>query len=192
LPEAQLPEQIETGRLLLRLPRADDAVALNRAIRDSFHELHAWMDWALEPQTLVQTRAFIQESSQAWQIASTFNCLMVDRASEELIGGSGYAAIDWAVPKFEIGYWCRSDRTGRGYVTETAHALARHAFESFQAARVELRMDDRNERSWRVAERLGFVLEGTLRNDARTTDGGLRDTRVYAVTRREQLLDPRP
>lgn len=44
-------------------------------------------------------------------------------------------------------------------------------------------MDDRNERSWRVAERCGFQLEGTLRNSARTVDGQLRDTRVYAKVR---------
>ena len=44
-------------------------------------------------------------------------------------------------------------------------------------------MDDRNERSRRIAERLGYVLEGTLKNDARDVQGNLRDTRVYAKIR---------
>ena len=47
-------------------------------------------------------------------------------------------------------------------------------------ARVFLTTDDRNEASWRLAERAGFELEGILRNDRRNLAGGLRDTRVYS------------
>jgi RimJ/RimL family protein N-acetyltransferase len=43
-------------------------------------------------------------------------------------------------------------------------------------------MDDRNERSWRVAERCGFTLEGILRNEAIGVHGELRNTRIYAKT----------
>ena len=90
-------------------------------------------------------------------------------------------AVDWNVPRFEIGYWVRRRFEGQGYVTEAADAIARFAFGALGARRVEIRMDDRNERSWRVAERLGFRLEGVLRNESRE-GGGLRDTRIYAVT----------
>jgi ribosomal-protein-serine acetyltransferase len=48
---------------------------------------------------------------------------------------------------------------------------------------VEIRMDAGNERSWRVAERAGFRLEGVLRGDSLTPAGELRDTRVYARVR---------
>lgn len=43
-------------------------------------------------------------------------------------------------------------------------------------------VDNRNERSWRVAQRAGFVLEGVLRSDALNPLGVARDTRVYALT----------
>jgi RimJ/RimL family protein N-acetyltransferase len=33
-----------------------------------------------------------------------------------------------------------------------------------------------------VAERLGFVREARLRNEARATDGSLRDTLIFALT----------
>ena len=42
--------------------------------------------------------------------------------------------------------------------------------------------DDRNVRSWRVAERCGFVLEGVLRQQSLTPDGEPRDMRIYAKT----------
>ena len=57
------------------------------------------------------------------------------------------------------------------------------AFDRLDAQRVELRMDARNESSWRVAERAGFTLEGTLRRDTRTPTGEPRDTRIYARVR---------
>jgi RimJ/RimL family protein N-acetyltransferase len=97
--------------------------------------------------------------------------------------------IEWSVPRFEIGYWCRTSLAGRGYIREAVTALTWMAFETLGAARVEVRMDTQNERSWRVAERLGFQLEGVLRSDARANDGQLRDTRVYALT---ALADLKP
>ena len=52
--------------------------------------------------------------------------------------------------------------------------------------RIEIRMDDRNERSWQVAERCGFELEGILRNYARREDGSLENTRIYAKITRDE------
>ena len=51
------------------------------------------------------------------------------------------------------------------------------------AQRVEIRMDDLNVRSWRVAERAGFTLEGVLRADRLTVTGTLSNTRIYARVR---------
>ena len=62
-------------------------------------------------------------------------------------------------------------------------ALARMAFDALDARRVEIRMDDNNERSWRVAERAGFTFEALLRFDAVTPTGEPRSTRIYARVR---------
>jgi len=148
------------------------------------------MEWAVEPQKLDETRKFCTESRSAWEADTALNCLMIERDNGEIIGSSGYPRIDWSVPKFEIGYWCRSDRVGLGFVSEAAWILARHAFESMGANRVELRMDDNNARSWRVAERLGFRHEATLNNECRSPDGSLRDTRIYAATSLADLREP--
>ncbi|MBC8057608.1 MAG: GNAT family N-acetyltransferase, partial [Rhizobiales bacterium] len=98
------------------------------------------------------------------------------------VGGTGLHRIDWKVRRFELGYWCRTRCRGKGYVTESSRALTRFAFDQLQARRVEVRMDDNNERSWRVAERAGFAFEGVLRSDSLNPRGEARDTRVYALT----------
>ena len=54
------------------------------------------------------------------------------------------------------------------------------AFDNLGAIRIEIRCDNGNERSARVAERLGFKLDGVLRCDSRGVEKELRDTRVYS------------
>ena len=189
---SRFPEQIESARLLLRRPAQDDVSALNAAIVDSHPELNVWMDWAVKPQTLEETADFVGRSEKSWQEETELNLLMVEQGSGEIVGATGYPRLDWNVPAFEIGYWVRSDRVGRGYASESTWALARHAFAVLKAKRVELRMDDRNERSGAVAERFGFKLEAILRNEVRVADGSLRDTRVYAAIRLEELKAPEP
>jgi Acetyltransferases, including N-acetylases of ribosomal proteins len=106
-----------------------------------------------------------------------------DGEEGELVGGTGLHRIDWTLRKFEIGYWRKTGCEQRGLVTEAVRALARLAFDTLDARRVEIRMDDRNVRSWKVAERAGFTLEALLRFDSVTPVGEPRSTRIYARVR---------
>ena len=87
------------------------------AIASSQAELKPWMDWAQETQTEEATAAYCRDSVAKWRGDECLNLLIVERGSGELVGSCGYPRLDWSVPAFEIGYWCRSDRVGRGYVT---------------------------------------------------------------------------
>ncbi len=177
----QLPETLETERLLLRVPRLQDAPAVNAAIQASYPELHEWMDWAVQPQTLEQTQTFCRDARERWLRAEDWPLLMFLRDSETLVGSTGLVRPNWSVPRAEIGYWCHTAHTGRGYVTEVTRALTTFCFEAIGCRRVEIRMDSCNAKSYAVPERLGFKLEALLENDARANDGSLRDTRIYAM-----------
>ncbi len=182
-----LPELIVTPRLRLRVPDEADSVELNAAVSASFAELTRWLPWAQEPQTLAETEDYCRLSREKWLSDECLNLLMVTKSDGTIIGSTGYPRLDWEVPSFEIGYWCSTAEIGRGYVAEAAYALAAYAFSQLSAARVELRVDDLNERSWRVAQRLGFQLEGLLRSDTRDAKGRLRDTRVYGAVALQDL-----
>ena len=177
-----VPSEIVTARLTMRPPRAGDGAAVNEAVLESFAELNRWMPWARVRPTLDDSELFARRGAADYLRRAELPLLLFERASGRLVGASGMHHLDWAVPRFEIGYWCRTTLVGRGYVREAVAAIARTAFATLSAARVEIRMDPRNERSWRVAERLGFRLEGTLRAECRGPDDALRDTRVYALT----------
>ena len=176
-----VPEQIDTERLLIRPPRLGDGAAVNVAVRESFNELKPWMPWAQEIPSVEQSEIFARESAARFARREDLALLLFERSSGELLGASGLHRIDWSVPAFEVGYWCRTSRTGRGYISEAVRGICKMAFTSLSARRFEARMDDTNERSWRIAERLGFTLEGILRQDTRAPSGELRDTRVYSI-----------
>ena len=84
------------------------------------------------------------------------------------------------MPKFEIGYWCRTRFSGQGYTTEAVRGIAAFAFEALGAKRVEIGCDPMNRPSARVAGRAGFDLEGELRNDALGTDGTPCNTLIFS------------
>lgn len=65
---------------------------------------------------------------------------------------------------------------------EAVRALTRFALNDLSCKRVEIRCDVRNTASRKVPERLGFELEGILRNDHLDENGfDGRDTCVYSL-----------
>ena len=59
------------------------------------------------------------------------------------------------------------------------------AYDVLGANRVVIRCDAHNLRSAAVAQRAGFVHEGTLRRDTLDPAGALRDTLVFGMLREE-------
>lgn len=182
-----VPVRIDTQRLVLRCPTSSDAAAVNAAVRESLAVLRPYMPWAQTEPTLVQTESECRRMHARFLLREDLAMLMFERGADGseggFVGGTGLHRMDWTRRHFEIGYWCRTGQQRRGYVAEAVQALTRSAFDQLQARRIEIRMDNGNERSRRVAERAGFRFEGVLRGDSLTPSGELRDTRVYARVR---------
>src|SRR5918998_3455497 len=175
------PESFETERLLIRSPLPGDGPELYAAVRESIEELTPWMPWPKEHRTVDDSEASARRARVAFLQRSELRLHLYLKGTETLVGSSGLHRIDWGVPKFEIGYWCRTGMTGRGYVTEAVRGIAAFAFDVLGAQRMEIRCDPLNRPSARVAGLAGFSLEGELRNDARATDGTLRNTLVFSA-----------
>jgi len=182
-----VPERIETERLVLRVPRAGDGPLVNAAIGVSHAELAPWMPWAGTMPSVDESEAHCRRQQARFLLREDFVFFILVRdaggAEGELVGATGLHRIDWTLRKFEIGYWRKTGCEGRGFVTEAVRALARLAFDTLGARRVEIRMDDNNASSWRVAERAGFTLEALLRFDSAPPGGEPRSTRIYARVR---------
>lgn len=181
-----VPERLQTARLLLRVSQAGDGAVVCEAVRESLDRLRPWMPWAQTAPEPEQQEQHQRRSRAAFLLRDDLTWLMFERLGDGeglFVGGVGLHRIDWDVPRFEVGYWVRTGFEGQGLVAEAVRALTRLAFDRLAAARVEIRMDGTNLASRRVAERCGYTLEGVLRHNGLTPAGALRDTCVYARVR---------
>lgn len=176
------PDSFETERLFIRLPLPGDGEFIHEAIMESLDHLKPWMPWAQEPPTKEKSEINVRKAHCSFLARQDLRFHLFHKETKMFIGSSGLHNIDWSVPKFEIGYWCRSSCVGNGYITESVRGLTVFAFEILGANRVEIRCDQKNRQSRRVAERLGFSLEGIFRNYRLTVNGELEDTCIYSMT----------
>jgi [ribosomal protein S5]-alanine N-acetyltransferase len=81
--------------------------------------------------------------------------------------------------------YCLDDAAwGHGYGTEAARALLSWAFDTLNLNRVQAETDTRNLASARVLEKIGFVREGTLREDC-IVNGEVSDSFVFGLIRQD-------
>jgi RimJ/RimL family protein N-acetyltransferase len=177
-----IPESFETERLLIRVPRPGDGAETNAAIVETFESLHAWMDWAKELPTVVQTEEYCRLAHSKFIARQEIPLRLIHKETGLCVGSSGFGIRNWDVPALEIGYWCRKRFEGQGYISEAVRSILKFGFETLAARRIEIRCDSRNTRSIRVAERVGMKREAELRNHALAPDGSLRDTLIFALT----------
>lgn len=175
-----IPMLISTPRLLMRPPQAGDGPALNAAIHESLKELTPWMPWARTNPTVEDSEENVRQAHAKWLLREDLRMSVFDREKKTFIGGVGLHRIVWDIGNFEVGYWTRTSSIGKGYATEAANAMTRFAFRQLGAKRVELRCSTLNEASVKVANKLGFELEGILKGNDHYVLKEPRDTRVYA------------
>lgn len=177
----EVPEKIETQRLLLLAPRAGVGPALNEAIVETQEQLKRWMPWAQQLPTIDDTEAVVRRQIAAFVLREDLPFQIYSREAQgrRLLGAMGLHRFDWAARRFEIGYWLRRSAQGQGFISEAVGGLAEMAFTQLRARRLEIRCDEANARSRAVAERCGFALESVMQSQAVNPAGELRNTCVY-------------
>ena len=175
------PESFETERLLIRSPLPGDGLEMHAAVNESLDELLPWMDWPEQHKTVEDSEEKARLNRVRFLERSDLLLLLFLKGTNTLVGGSGLHRMDWSVPSFEIGYWCRTRFVGSGYITEAVRGITTFAFERLGARRVEIRCDTLNRRSVRVAERAGYRLEGELRNAEVGAEGEPRNVLVFSM-----------
>ena len=147
------------GVISLRSPIDDDAPAVCAAVLASLPELSPFMPWA--------TAAFDEVAAHSWIRGELdrdeVRYLIVGDAGE-VAGACGLNQFDRVNRGANLGYWLRTDRTGRGWATRATVLLARYGLTQLGLERVEITMAVENEASRRVAQRAGATFEGTLRH----------------------------
>jgi ribosomal-protein-serine acetyltransferase len=144
--------------------------------------LREWLPWVDMSTEVEDTLNFIKTSLQQFAGNDGFSAGIW--SGDEFIGGIGTHRIDWLYRRVEIGYWIAQKYQGRGIVTDACRAVIDHAFDEWKLNRVEIHCATGNAKSCAIPKRLGFQLEGLLR-EAQLLNGEYQDINVYGMLARD-------
>jgi ribosomal-protein-serine acetyltransferase len=167
-----------TDELELRLHErrfVDELFALTERNRAYLRE---WMPWAVYESSIKDTQAYMEQAVR--QFANNEGLETGIWYQGQLVGSIGLHSLDWANQKGEIGYWLDAAMQGKGIVTTACRALVNYAFDQYHLNKVEILCAPGNSRSRAIPERLGFTLEGTIRQAERFPDH-YNDLAIYGM-----------
>ena len=156
--------ELTDGKILLRPYRMSDAKEAYNAIKESVAELSVWLPFAHEFYSLKENRAWVKKRPEDWKKGRVYEFAIFDTKDGTIIGGCGINGINKVDKHANLGYWVRTDRTGQGVAPAATLLLAKWGFNTLKLNRIEILVATGNQRSLRVAEKVGAKREGVLRN----------------------------
>ena len=164
---------LETPRLRIEPADPSHAESMWKAVEVSLSELSPWLPWT-ERVSLDEEKLWLARAANEWDEGVQWAFLIFDRSTGDPLGGVGLSNFLPMTSQASLGYWIRSDRAGQGFMTEAVREVVRFGFEDLKLHRIELRAAPENQASIRVAEKVGFVREGLLRESGRGADPARR------------------
>ena len=171
---------LESDRLLLRPITLDDTSDLfeiysNKEVMLYFDDREAFKDISeAEKMAKDYVEALKNKWSMRWGI--------VLKETGKLIGTCGFHAISDYDKRIEIGYDLNRDYWGKKVMKEALSMIISFAFENSDVNRIEAFVEPPNTASHMLLERLGFVMEGTLRKHEMCR-GELIDIEILSLLR---------
>ncbi|WP_255306196.1 GNAT family N-acetyltransferase [Streptomyces sp. Wb2n-11] len=177
---------ISTDRLVLRPFDESDVPALTEMMNDEM--VVAWTS-APHPYTTTDAERWVRRIAPAERTQGRGIALAVTEfLTQRLVGTVHLRRTDWRTRATEVAYVTAPWARGEGYATEAVLAVAQWIFRDHRFERLELRTAADNTASQHVAQKIGCISEGVLRNAwiARTrtengADGGWTDIRTDLI-----------
>ena len=154
------------------------APALLKLVKSSRPELKQWLPWVDRMQTVSDFERYISRCKLQHGDRTEFSYMI--KVNEQPAGRIGIHYIDSQNKSGAIGYWIGKNFAGRGIITKACTALIDYCFNQLALNRVELKCARGNLKSAAVAERLGFIKEGVLRQ-AEWINGEPHDLNLYSM-----------
>lgn len=165
----------KTTLAMVEVRDADELFAL---VDSSRMYLREWLPWVDANLSIGETVSFLEAAQRQYSRGEGFQCCI--RHRDKIVGIIGLHRVDRFHKQTEIGYWLAEEFQGRGIMTACCRALVDFAFREYKLHRVEIRAAVENTKSRAIPERLGFTLEGTLR-EAEWVNDRFVDGAVYAM-----------
>lgn len=173
---------LETQRILLRLVKPEDAALLQPLAEDP--EIWTWFSKDLSDRTTFNNWIDKLFSEREQQIRVPFT--VIDKHTHEVCGSVSYTDISFYNKRLEIGsVWLGKAFMGTGIIRPVNFALLSFAFEVMKMERVEMQVDNLNERAKAAFLKSGMKPEGVLRSNRLVHGNRRRDTLYFSILRSE-------
>jgi ribosomal-protein-serine acetyltransferase len=166
----------------LRLFEERHAKEIFVLVEENRDYLREWLSWVDHTNTEGDIGTFIHRTLAEFAAGDSITAGIWFR--DEFAGVIGTHNLNRITQRIEIGYWLAKPLQGHGIITDCCRALITHLFEHRQLNRVEIHCAVPNAKSAAIARRLGFQLEGTLRDATRGGDR-LYDAHIFGMLKRE-------
>jgi len=166
------------GSLTLVPRRQDDAGEVFALVHTHRKALNEWLTWVEATYSVEDARRYARFAESQFEQLAGFDYSV--RENGAIVGGIGLYHLEWASRLAHVGYWLAPSARGRGLITRATEALTTYGFEELHLHRLEIRCVVENRKSRAVAERIGYSLEGVLK-DAYLLHGRFRDLALYAM-----------
>jgi len=168
---------LETPRLRLRALVEADVPALFAIFGDA-ESMRYWSRPELK--TIDEAEALFRDIHDHGASGDFVQLGIARREDDLVVGTCTLYRIERTHRRAELGYILRRDHWGRGLAHEALVALLDHAFGALGLHRLEADVDPRNAASIRLVERLGFKLEGHMR-ERYFVAGDIQDSAMYGL-----------
>ncbi|NLB89737.1 MAG: GNAT family N-acetyltransferase [Clostridiales bacterium] len=171
---------LETRRLYLRKARMADAKDIFAYSKNP--EVARYVLWDAH-RSIQDSRNYIRYLIRQYRQGKPGSYVIVEKATEQVIGTIGFMWINPEFASAEVGYSLAQRCWNQGYMTEALEAVIRYGFEQLGLNRIEGQHDVRNQASGMVMRRAGMVKEGLLQ-ERMINKGRFIDVELYAVLRK--------
>ena len=172
------------SRVTLRSVSIEDVNTLFRLISNSRDHLEKWLPWVDYVHTTDDELHIVEQWTYDMQIRSAiYLCITLEN---KVVGIISTLQIDWMNQRTSIGYWISQDMQGRNLATEATVVLLNYLFEKLRLHRVFIQAATGNTASNKVIQKIGFKLEGVLRENERVKEYYL-DHNIYGMTEKDFL-----
>lgn len=175
--------EIETGRLLLRRFRADDAEAMFQGWA-SDGEVTRYLTWQPHSDAGV-TRKLLASWAEQYARRDCYRWCIVWKGTGEPIGCIDVVRLTEELESAMVGYCMAKEYWGRGIMAEALAAVTEYLFINVGLHRIQACHNTRNPASGRVMQKCGMRFEGILRQSSKTNSGEYCDVAYYSILRQE-------
>jgi ribosomal-protein-serine acetyltransferase len=164
-------------KVFLRTPVVEDAEELYQKICENRSHISTYLLWAEKTTSSHYTKSFLESCLKDTRQGEHLPLCIIKGG--EIIGYLG-AKIDIWNLNGEIGYWLARSFTKQGLMTKAVGVLVDYIFKNKILHRIEILCAESNIASQRIPQKLGFHLDGKLRDRA-LTKNGFEDSIVYSL-----------